>query len=238
MNKTDFKKTAKIFVFLYLIGYMIFNWQDISWIFNYNAIGGLTYDFLNPYSGKDVLADYYKNDVLPTPTIVEPTANINVNVKEKIVVLNVKSEYSEKENILEIPAISLQTEIVFPQTKDVNALYKYLDSGVIYYPDSVLPTAVGEITILGHSAPPGWPNIKHDTVFSNLDKLNIGDEIYLNLNNKKYIYTIKDKKIINKGQEIEKSLTNETNVIMLVSCYPPGKDFKRIVVFGEILLNN
>jgi sortase A len=238
MNIQNSKKTFKIFLTLYILGYIIFNWQDISWIFNYKVIDGLAYDFFNPYSEKDNVLASYVNDVLPTPTIVESNENINVNVEDKITVLNVKSEYSEKENILEIPKISISTQIVFPQTKDVNVLYKYLDSGVVYYPDSVSPSVVGEITILGHSAPPGWPNIKHDTVFSNLDKLNVGDEIYLNLNNKKYTYIVKDKKIIDKGQEIENPLTKNLNVIVLVSCYPPGKDYKRIVVFGEILLNN
>lgn len=238
MKNQDFKKTAKIFISLYLLGYVIFNWQDISWVFNYKAIGGLTYDFFNPYSEKDVVGAYYENDVLPTPTIVESNINKNVNTEDKIYVLNVKSEYSAKENILEIPNISIETKIVFPQTKDVNVLYKYLDSGVIYYPDSVKPTEIGQITILGHSAPPGWPKIKNDTVFSELEKLNIGDEIYLNLNNKRYTYIVKDKKVIDKGQEIENNLTNKTNVITLVTCYPPGKDYKRLVVFAEVLLNN
>jgi LPXTG-site transpeptidase (sortase) family protein len=238
VNTQNSRKTFKIFIVLYIFGYVIFNWTDVSWIFNYKAVGGLTYDFFNPYSEKDVLANYYENQALPAPTIVEKVRIQENEVIEKSLLENVKFEISAKENILEIPKILVSTEIVFPQTKDINTLYKLLDSGVIYYPDSVLPTETGQITILGHSAPPGWPKIKHDTVFSNLDKLNIGDEIYLNINKRKYTYIIRDKKIIDKGQEIDNSLTNNTNVIVLVSCYPPGKDYKRIVVFGEILLNN
>lgn len=236
MDKLETKKNIKIFLFLYLIGYIIFNWSDISWIFNYKAVSGLTYDFFNPYSNKDVLADYYQNQILPVPTVPEIVVNNN-KVEEIKTLNNIKVINSDKQNILEIPNIGLLTDIVFPQTSDIDVLHKYLDSGVIYYPGSVLPNQNGQIILLGHSAPPGWPKIKHDWVFSNLEKLNIGDEIYLNLNYEKYTYKIVGKKIINKGQEIENSLTNNSNVLVLVSCYPPGKDFQRIVVTAEITKN-
>ena len=50
--------------------------------------------------------------------------------------------------------------------------------------------------------------------------------------------TVVNKIIIDKGQEIENYLTNKINMLILVSCYPPGKDYKRIVVYGEIEFNN
>lgn len=233
----NFKNYLKIFLVFYALGLLVFNWSDVSWIFNYKAVGGLAYDFFNPYSQNDVLADYSQNQTLPTPTIADVIVKTDIKNNGPVVLKNVKVENSDKQNILEIPAIFLETEIVFPQTKDVNVLHGWLDKGVIYYQDSVPPTQSGQITILGHSAPPGWPKIKHDTVFSNLEKLNIGDEIYLNLEYKKYTYKIIDKKIIDRGQEIENPLTGENNVIVLVSCYPPGKDYKRIAVFGEIVQN-
>lgn len=237
------KENLKIFIFLYALGFIIFNWQDVSWAFNYKAIAGMTYEFFNPYSNKDVVEAYYQNQVLPIPTIPDAKLNNNLEnnnleIEDNKLLNNINFVYTEKNKILEIPSIGVNTEIVFPQTRDVSLLYKYLDSGVIFYPDSVLPNQVGQITILGHSAPPGWPKIKHDTVFSDLDKLEIGSEIYLSIDNKRYTYIVKDKKIIEKGQDIENVLTNKTNVITLITCYPPGKDYKRLVIFGEILLNN
>lgn len=233
----QFNKNLKIFLILYVLGFLIFNWTDVSWMFNYKAVGGLVHGFFYPYAEQDTVAPYYQNQVLPTPTIPEISSNNEVIVTGPVILEGVVTAISDKQNVLEIPAIGLETEVVFPQTKDVNILYSWLDKGVIYYPDSVLPNQAGQIILLGHSAPPGWPKIKHDTVFSNLEKLNTGDEVYLNLDYKKFMYIIKDKKIIDKGQEIPKLLTNNSNMIVLVSCYPPGKDYKRIAVFGEILLN-
>lgn len=232
MFKFLYKKEIKLFIALYVLGYLIVNWSDVSWIFNYKAVGGMAYDFFNPYSSQDILAAYYQNQSLPTPTI--PDISLNKIENKEIEITTVKPIVSEKQNILEIPAINLETEVVFPQTADVNILHSYLDKGVVFYPDSVKPGTAGQSLILGHSAPPGWPKIKHDWVFSHLENLKVGDEITLNLDFVKYNYRVINKKIIAKGQEIENSLTKNSNVLVLVSCYPPGKDFQRIVVYAEI----
>lgn len=232
------KNTIKIFLGFYLFGFLIFNWQDVSWVFNYRMFGSIVYNFFNPYQEKDIVNDYLKSN-LPTPTITNIKHNVTSNEKDSILLDNILILPSDKNNILEIPSLLVRANIVFPNSKDINILNKFLDSGAIYYPDSVLPNQKGEIIILGHSAPPGWPKIKHDWIFSDLEKLKTEDIIYLNLDYKKYTYKVIDKKIINKGEDIpENMLTKEKNMIILISCYPPGKDFQRILVYGEILLIN
>jgi sortase A len=111
---------------------------------------------------------------------------------------------------------------------------KDLDKGVIYYPGSVYPGQVGQIIILGHSAPVGWPKIKHDWVFSNLEKLEIGDSIMIDLNNKQYTYIVKKKAIIAAGADVP-AYNSDINVLTLISCWPPGKDYQRIAVQAELL---
>lgn len=218
------KKTIKLFLALYILGYIIFNWSNVSWVFNYKAVSGLTYAFFYPYA----------NQSLPTPTIPNIFSNQEISIKPEVLI---KPDISEKQNVLEIPAIALETEIVFPESNNVNVLHDYLDKGVIFYPGSAELGTNGQSIFLGHSAPPNWPKIKHDWVFTNLEKLKIGDEIIINLDYVKYTYKVKNKTIIAKGQEIEKELTYLNNVLVLVSCYPPGKDFQRIVISAEIINN-
>ena len=113
---------------------------------------------------------------------------------------------------------------------------KDLNAGVVYYPGSVYPGQIGQIVILGHSAPAGWPKIKHDWVFSDLNNLSAGDIILIDLNNKQYKYIVKQKTIIGKGADIpEYGFTK--NVLTLVSCWPPGKDYQRIAVQAELVDN-
>jgi len=225
-KKKKLKRVAKVFIALYLLSFFIINWNDVSWIFNYRAVSGLVDDFFTPYQNTQastVDSTFYPNHV------VEPST---IKIEEKP---QVKFTYSDKNNVLEIPKIGISVPIIFSQNTDQSSLLKDLDKGVIYYPGSVLPGQNGQTVILGHSAPPNWPKIKHDWVFSELDSLEIGDQIIIYVDYKKYTYTVRQKNILKRGQDITPlSLAQEGNYLALVSCWPPGKDLQRITVQAEI----
>ena len=106
---------------------------------------------------------------------------------------------------------------------------------MVHYPGSTLPGIKGQTIILGHSAPLGWPKIRYDWVFTNLAHLDKGDKIFVYFNHKKYTYSVKGKLFLNRGEDLpSRLLTNSENMLVLISCWPPGKDFKRIAVNAEI----
>ncbi len=111
-------------------------------------------------------------------------------------------------------------------------LKKYLDNGVLFYPGSALPSEGGQTVILGHSAPDNWPKINYDTVFSELNRLIDGDEARIETAaGDVYAYKVVKKVFLQIGDDIpDFGLTNNVNVLVLVSCWPPGKDYKRIAV--------
>jgi LPXTG-site transpeptidase (sortase) family protein len=154
------------------------------------------------------------------------------------VIKDVKTNYTDKQNTLEVPKISVSVPIIFSTSANKTSLAKDLDSGVVYYPGSVYPGQIGQAIILGHSAPPGWPKIKHDWVFTDLDKLIPGDTILIDINNKQYTYIVKQKTIIKRGADApEDGLSANNNVLTLISCWPPGKDYQRIAVQAELANN-
>ncbi len=144
--------------------------------------------------------------------------------------------YTDKQNMLEIPKIGITAPIVFPKTTDVDLLGKELDSGVVFYPGSAYPGKTGQMVILGHSAPAGWPQIKYEWVFSKLNELEPKDSIIIHFNNRQYKYTVRKKTIIKKGADIpiDPSSINQ-NTLTLISCWPPGKNLQRIAVEALIL---
>jgi len=219
------KKILKMAVLIYLASFLIINWNDVSWMFNYKEVSGLVSDFFNPYPSIDastINAYFYPNH---SPNTVTPQT-----------IKNIKTNYTDKQNTLEIPKISISVPIIFSNSADKNSLAKDLNLGVVYYPGSVYPGQTGQIVILGHSAPPGWPKIKHDWVFTDLDKLAIGDTIFIDLNNKQYKYVVKQKTIIKRGADIpQDNLSVDKNVLTLISCWPPGKDYQRIAVEAILL---
>lgn len=225
MDRNLVKKGFKMALWIYLASFLIINWNDISWIFNYRELSGLVSDFFNPYPSIDAstIDGYF---YLGTSQNNLASAQ---NIKE------VKTNYTDKQNILEIPKISISVPIVFSNSANKALITKDLDSGVVYYPGSVYPGQVGQIIILGHSAPPGWPKIKHDWVFTDIDELMLGDTILINLNHKQYTYIVRQKTIIERGAEVPvNGLNANNNNLTLISCWPPGKDYQRIVVHAEL----
>jgi LPXTG-site transpeptidase (sortase) family protein len=233
MNRDNLKKILKVAVLIYLASFFIINWNDVSWIFNYKEASGLVSDFFNPYPSIDAstMDEYfYPNHSLP--------AQAGQNSAAPEIIKEAKTVYTDKQNTLEVPKLSLSVPIIFSTSSNKALITKDLDSGVVYYPGSVYPGQAGQIIILGHSAPPGWPTIKHDWVFTNLNNLSEGDKILIDLNNKQYTYIVKGKKIIQRGADVpQENLNANNNILTLISCWPPGKDYQRITVTAELVVN-
>ncbi len=205
-KKTE--KLVKYFIFLFFLSFLIINWTDISWIFNYKFLGA-------------ILSNLFQKSEVQTLSNFTESGQAEV----------VNFDYSEKENSLEIPRIDLLAPLIFVDNSNEEDLEKELNRGVVHFPTSALPGQMGQTIILGHSAPSGWPKINYDWVFSNLDQLNEGDEIFVHFKNKKFSYYVIKKIFLSKGEEVsEEDLPNFKNMLILITCWPPGKDLKRIAV--------
>jgi LPXTG-site transpeptidase (sortase) family protein len=196
------KKLLKPFIFLFLVNFLIFNWNSVSWIFNYKVISRAISDF----SGK--ISSFF------------------AEIENKI---NSLGQIAQRENSLEIPKIGVLAPLIVTNSSEKD-LEEGLNRGVVIFPDSALPGQSGQTIILGHSAPPNWPKIKYDWVFSRLNELEEKDEIKVYFNNREYNYYVKNKIFLEKGEEIPNYSTDSGNTLLLISCWPPGKNLKRIVV--------
>lgn len=217
INKKQ-KELIKIYIVLFAVIFTFINWGSVSWLFNYRALSGFAHDFLNPQQDSKILAE----------SNVSESSNIQTQAQQAH-----QKIFYDRPNSLEIPAIGLVTAVVKGRTTDIPSLEKDLDKGVVVYPGSVDPGNDGQTIILGHSAPPGWPKIKHDWVFTDINNLTPGDQIIVYFNNAKYVYRVTSKKIIKKGEDLPVNETPATNVLTLISCWPPGKDQDRITVSAE-----
>lgn len=140
-----------------------------------------------------------------------------------------------KQNSIVIPKIKIEAPIILVDSTQPEDFIEPLKNGVTHYPSS-LPGESGEIIILGHSSPPLWPKINYDWVFSDLNKLETGDKIYVYFNNRQYQYIVKEKIFLQKGQDLPSSLLDDSkSKLLLISCWPPGIDNKRIVLYSELV---
>jgi len=136
---------------------------------------------------------------------------------------------TEKPDSIEIPKIQITAPLVFVESAEKSFFSAALDRGVVHYPGSALPGEDGQIIFLGHSAPVGWPKIKHDWVFSDLNELVSGDEINLYFNNQKYTYHVKEKVVLDKGEDLPQTTADG---LILLTCWPPGADRRRMAIIA------
>jgi len=217
-SKKGVKKLLKPFILLFLINFLIINWNDVSWVFNYRVILGIASRFFEKVNNQ-----------------INSVGNkISNKINSLAQLINI-DHYSTKENSLEIPKIGVFTPLIITEDLNEKDIDEKLGRGVVLFSNSTLPNQTGQIIIFGHSAPPNWPKIKYDWVFSRLNELEEKDEINFYFNNQKYTYYVKSKIFLEKGEEIPNNSTNSENTLLLISCWPPGKNLKRIVV--EATLN-
>jgi len=211
ISKEELKRLSKPFLFVFLISFLVINWSDISWIFNYKITSQILIKSLP--------------QIKLSPTIVFINKIFAENIEEKAI------KRPASPGNLEIPKFKLLVPIVFIDSENEKELHDALEKGTVHFTGSVLPGQIGQTIILGHSAPLGWPKVNYDWVFSEINKLEEGDEVIVYVENQKYVYSVNRKFFLDRGEQMpENNLTKKENVLVLVSCWPPGKDIKRIAV--------
>lgn len=152
--------------------------------------------------------------------------------------LEVEAEYYDREDSIEISKLGVMAPLVSvegPEASDGKILQDKLLEGALIYPGSALPGLPGQTLVLGHSAPPDWPKIKYFWIFSKISELEKGDEIVVFFDNKKLVYSVTEKYFLERGQEVPAhDPQDHRSVLLLISCWPPGQDIRRIAVEAEL----
>lgn len=142
-----------------------------------------------------------------------------------------------KDFFLTIPKIGTNKARVKANVKsDVESVYKKaLENGLAHFKGSPIPGQAGNTFIYGHSITesvyrdnPNNPVVE----FTKLGKINFGDKIYIDIDDKRISYTVNKVKIINPD---ETDILNDQGgkTITLMTCYPFGSNSKRLVVVAN-----
>ena len=132
-----------------------------------------------------------------------------------------------------IPKIGVEAPIAFVDSTNPDDFLEPLKQGVAHFP-SALPGEQGVSVLLGHSSPFGWLRDTYDDVFSNLNELEVSDRILITMNGTVNTYKVSGKVFLNRGQDIPLEYQlGDGQRILLISCWPPGIDNKRIIIQAE-----
>ena len=223
-------------ILMLLLAMMLIFWGNISWIFNRDVWRQILSDYFPQYFPRPYVLVTHE-PVIENIDAADPNTNgdpkpagksgDNFNVEPGT------SAQTVRRDMLSIPKLGLSVPIVTAATTDTEVIHGLLDSGVVLYPGSAAFGTSGQTVILGHSAPVGWPMIKYDWVFSRINELKSGDMVVVTYNNETRYYSVVATRVVTPQEGVPEP-TVQGNSLALVSCWPPGKDLKRIVVESTI----
>lgn len=121
--------------------------------------------------------------------------------------------------LLHVPRIRLTTWIL-----DDTAL---VDIDPAHLPESRTPNQPGNTALFGHRTSKGRE-------FRNIDRIRVGDPIFLAVQGKIYIYSATSVEVLSPDDPRLYASSSNDQTLTLVACHPPGSVRLRIVVFARL----
>lgn len=131
--------------------------------------------------------------------------------------------------------------VTIPKLKIENAKAKVdsltFESSLAHFPGSALPGDTGNAFITGHSTLPEFFNATdYKTIFSKLPDLEVGDDVYIEIEGRKYQFIVQYKKIVDpKDTSVLAPISAYSRNLTLMTCVPPGSSSKRMVVVTSLI---
>ena len=110
-----------------------------------------------------------------------------------------------------------------------------LTKGIAHAQWTAYPGELGNVFLFSHSSVNFYEAQRYNSVFYLLDKMEKGDEIDLYLNGNKFRYLVTDKKTVDASEVKYLSGDPSKKTVTLMTCWPPGTTFKRLLVIGEMV---
>ena len=129
---------------------------------------------------------------------------------------------------ISIPDLRIDHAKVLVDSNDISRTLAHL-------PGSALPGEKGNVFISGHSAVTPILSFQN-ALFAKLPDAKKGDQVIIEAGGTKFTYQIIDKKVVDPSDTaVISPLDPMGRYISLMTCVPPGLNYKRLVVIGKII---
>lgn len=158
----------------------------------------------------------------PQNIVIDPATDVAVGPDPKLI----------------IPKINVNVPVVYGVGAGAKEQLDAMKHGVAHWPGGPqaqsVPGQAGNTVIAGHSSNDLFETSDYKFVFVQLEKLEVGDAIYVNYQGKRYTYSVSKKDIILPiGQWQNVIQQTDKPMLVLVTCWPVGTAQKRLLVTAE-----
>jgi len=111
------------------------------------------------------------------------------------------------------------------------------DISLSHFPGTALPGEIGNSFITGHSVLPQFADPQnYKTIFTKLADLEIGDDVYIQINDQNLHFMVQYAKIVSpRDTSVLLPISATGRNLTLMTCVPPGTSTKRLVVITSLL---
>lgn len=134
-----------------------------------------------------------------------------------------------------IPQIGASAKI-FPNVDPTNEaeFLPLLTEGIAHAKGTVFPGFRGNVYLFAHSTDNWWNVGRYNAIFYLLKDLQIGDEIVIFFEGRRYNYIAQEKKVV-KPTDVAALVNSHggPEQLILQTCWPPGTTFQRLLVIAR-----
>lgn len=134
-----------------------------------------------------------------------------------------------------IPLIDIKNRTIQWEKELNNIFMDELEKWIVRYPGSAKPWEDWTSFIFWHSSNFPWIKWEYNDVFSLLDNVEYNDEIIVYYWQKKYVYKIREKKVITPGDVSVLERNKKRSEITIMTCWPIGTTLNRLIVVWELV---
>lgn len=192
------------------------------------AIAVLVFFAINYQALIKEISFWYSHEYKNNANIGNQSSNISTsrNVTANTLSSNIPS-FSD--NHILIPAISVDAPVTWMVKNTAYNTNSALENGAIHLLGSAIPGTAGNVFVTGHSSNYIWAPGNYKSVFALLDKLSVGDMIFLKYQNKTYAYKMYEKQVINPG-DTSVLEQGQKSILTLMTCTPVGTSLNRLII--------
>lgn len=111
------------------------------------------------------------------------------------------------------------------------------DNSLSHFPGSAIPGDVGNSFVTGHSVLSQFADPEnYRSIFTELPNLEIGDEVIVEVEDKKFQFIVQYAKVVNpRDVSVLSPISSSGRNLTLMTCVPPGTNTKRLVVITSLI---
>lgn len=217
---TPKNKKKKIIIYFFSICAVLLASLVIYFVVNFNAFS-------------EIIRYWYQSDIRANNNYSSfyPEAIVNIEENGNIETIN-NNLPSIPENHIFIPKINIKAPLTWQVENNETEIQKALEKGIVHLNGTALPGENGNVFVTGHSSNYLWAKGGYNNVFALLNKLVVGDLIYLNYNNKIFVYKTNDIMIV-KPSELWVTESKNQAQLSLMTCTPIGTSINRYIVVSN-----